>query len=119
MTAQKLKIVSTLKSGPIAGGNKLDNALVAFRSAAGQIRPEHIQQVVATFSRIAEARIAIGMLDAQTTQRIRLMQSTMSHDLMRADKAADILREFKGMLTEAEQAEVAMSIIRVTLGLQG
>lgn len=94
----------------------MDRALSAMVTVAAQVRPEHIAKLLNIAETIVQGQLAVAAIDAATAQRLRLLRAKLDNDMNRADRAAEVLREYRAVMSEEQQADMAMLIIRVTLG---
>jgi hypothetical protein len=85
-------------------------------TVAAQVRPEHIAKLLNIAESIVQGQLALAAIDAVTAQRLRLLRAKLDNDTNRADRAAEVLREYRTIMTEEQQAEMAVLIIKVTLG---
>lgn len=102
---------------PTKPSRTMDQAISGMTAVAKQVRPEHITKLLDIAGRIIEGQQAMAALDAATFQRLRVMRARYDNDLHRAEFAADVLREYRLVMTPEQQSEMAVLIIKTTLGL--
>lgn len=101
----------------VDSSTKMDRALQSMAAVAERIRPEHITKVLEIAGKIVDAQLAIAQIDAVTVRHLRTLRAEHDNDLMRADRAAGFLRDYRVAMTSEQQAEMAMLIIKITLGI--
>ncbi len=102
---------------PTKPPGNMEQAISGMVAVAKQVRPEHITKVLEIANRVTEGQLAIAALDVATVQRLRLLRARYDNDLHRAEAAAELLRELRHIMTPEQQSEMAVLIIKITLGL--
>lgn len=98
---------------------KKEGALSVFREfiKSDQLTQEHITKILSIGERIVEARIQVGLADAMTTNRIRLLMTELNADTTRCDRAIEHLEKFAELLSKEELGELVSLIVKKQLGV--
>lgn len=84
---------------------------------ADKITREHITLAIDVIGRVVDARLQAGLLNIETTQKIRGMVAGLRVDTERAENAAHLFERIGHFMDRETKSQIVAEIIRAQLGV--